>query len=177
MPISIWLLPLEMSWGKDPFYSQDQSRNSYTAFPLLRSVADSGICSGSTPGLIDPTLGEVPGNRIPLPDLGIPEQRRAETSSESTDDNSSSGSVHRVQARPKVQATQAPQSGPSRTSQTPHGYWEHQAQEPAQAGSSSFTIAPFPPSSAFTDSPVASFAGGSAASVFQCPFKMYDDVC
>ncbi|KAM0804785.1 hypothetical protein BDR22DRAFT_885452 [Usnea florida] len=153
-----------LSRGKGAFLFQDQSRNSFTAFRLLRSVADSGMSSGSTPGLIDPTLGEIPGNRIPLPGLGIPEQRRAETSSESTDDDSSSRSMHSVQALPNVQPTQAPQNDQHRTPQTSYDHWEHQAQEPAQAGSSNITTAPFPPPSTITDSPAARFAGASPAS-------------
>ena len=42
----------------------------------------------STPGLIDPTLSEIPGNRIPLPDLTIPKRRRPRNGNGNADNSS-----------------------------------------------------------------------------------------
>ena len=127
--------------------------------------------SGSTPGLINTTLGEIPGNRIPLPDLKMRERRRKETSSEDTDNDSTSPLMHRAQAPPHVQASRAPRIDQSRTPQTPHRHWKRQSQQPLQGSSSNVATAPFPMASTNSDSPAASFTRVSTASVFQHPIR------
>ena len=60
-----------LAWQVTTGSAAQSARKQFVLDSLTDAQIDANTTRGSTPGLIDPALGEVAGNRVPLPDLRL----------------------------------------------------------------------------------------------------------
>lgn len=144
---------------------------------LTDAQKDANTTRGSTPGLIDPALGEVSGNRVALPDLVLRKRgrRRANVNVSNTPATQLAQSAQvpqNPQAPQAPQAHEAPQA--PRAPQASHLYQNQQFPQSPRAGSSNVATAPSPVASASMGASSQDFATMAAVPVLRslaCNFK------
>lgn len=137
--------------------TQDQNdKKEFVLDRLTDAQKNANTTRGSTPGLIDPALGEAAGNRIPLPHL-VQKKRGPRPPRLNANNNAVTQPIQPVQPAQVPQAPQAPQvpqatqvapirqvhQGPQ-APQTSNGLQCSQPQQSPRAGSSHDITAPFP---------------------------------
>lgn len=102
---------------------------------LTDAQKNANTTRGSTPGLIDPALGEIAGNRIPLPNL-VQQKRGSRRPRANANNPPATQPVQPAQVAQPQQVTQAAQA--TQAPQTPQAPNDHQNQprpRPPQASS------------------------------------------
>lgn len=134
---------------------------------LTDAQKDANTTRGSTPGLIDPALGEISGNRVALPDLVLRKRgrRRANVNV------SNAPATQLAQSAQVLQTPQAPQAPPHapQAPQTSHLYQNQQFPQSSRASSANIATAQFPVASARMGSSSQNFANNAAVPVLQSP--------
>lgn len=140
-----------ISWHVKGVSAKENDRKQYVLDRLTHAQKNANTTRGSTPGLINPALGEVPGNRIALPELAIkkrgPQRQKANAFNTSATQSAQPGQAPQ---NPGVSgAAQAPRARKARKEQarkTPQAPAQAppQAAQARPAGSSNAASAPFP---------------------------------
>lgn len=160
-----------ISWHvKDGEDGQNQRRQL-----ILDSLTDAqkraNTTRGSTPGLINPALGEIPGNRVGLPALGAvkgdPRPKRASVSVYNESATQPAQQSQNSQAQQVVQVTQTHQA--PRYSQTPPHVQNQQVEQSARASNSHVAAGPSLVASATMGAISQRVDGGTAAQVLHSP--------
>lgn len=151
---------------------EENNREQFVLERLTDAQKSSNTTRGSTPGLINPALGEIAGNRIALPDL-VRDKRGPRPPKANTNQNPATQPVQPVQnkrgpRRRKANANNNPASQPIQSAQpaqvaqpaqapqalpTSRGYQTQQPSESPQGNSSGVATAAFPVATTATGVP------------------------
>ena len=151
-----------VSWHSKGFSAKENDRRQSVLDGLTDAQKIANTTRGSTPGLINPALGDVAGNRIALPALTIRKRgpQRKKTGANNTPATQQAQPGQAPQAPGLPGAAQAPRARkPRRTREA------SQAPLATQAGSSYAAAAPFPEIPASMVAPLQDFSSVAAAPV------------
>lgn len=160
-----------ISWHVKDGEDRQNQRKQLILDSLTDAQKRANTTRGSTPGLINPALGEIPGNRIKLPALGAvkgnPRPKRAAVSVNNESATQPAQQSQSSQAQQVVQVTQTPQA--LRSSQTPPHVQNQQVMQSARARNSHVAAAPSPVTSVTMGATSQRVVSGVTAQVFHSP--------
>lgn len=134
-----------IAWHVKTPSAKQNNRKQYVLDSLTDAQKRANTARGSTPGLINPALGEVEGNRVPLPDLKI---------------------VKRGPKRPKLNTQNTPTTQLAQLAPAPQARRKARQVQAADAGSSNGAAAPSPTVPDTIDTPVQNVYMTATSSVF-----------
>ena len=158
-----------ISWQVTEPSVKQNSRKQFVLDRLSDAQKIANTTRGSTPGLIDPALGEIAGNRVALPNL-VQTKRGPRRPKVNANNNPAAQPVQPAlvpQVQQAIQAAQAAQTNQApRAPRALNGHQNHQVLQSSQAGSSNDATAAFPAASTTMGVPLPDPASMVAILVF-----------
>ena len=156
------MLSFHEKWGDE----RPNQRRKFVLDSLTNAQKRANTTRGSTPGLINPALGEIPGNRVPLPAVESKKQGPKHAAG-NANSNPATLSIQTSRVRKTQRISRPTQTRQAnRSSQIPQRTKSQQSSRNLRVSSSSAGAAPSSIVSAVTDGVSQNIRGSAAIAVF-----------